>query len=186
MTGFLSDWEKCAIVGCGPTAKFFDGKCDSIGVNDAWKYKRTGMLLVVDPKRNFRNEGRLDYIMKCTPEKFFYYDGFLEWKDAHNAEVYHATKWQGHLDPGKIYTSMSTPFVALSMAIYLGYDQITIYGADYYNHPNFNPDSIKTKNRFDGELRNFKDIAAEALKIGVNVFCGHRASALSEVMEVKR
>jgi len=55
---------KCAIIACGPTAKFFLGGCDSIGVNDAWKFHRTKYLLVVDPKRNFRNEGRLEYIQK--------------------------------------------------------------------------------------------------------------------------
>ncbi len=177
---------KCAIVACGPTAKFFHGGCDSIGVNDAWKFHRTKYLLVVDPKRNFRDEGRLEYIQKCKPEKFYYYYRWLEWKDSHNSEMYHAIKWQGHLDPNKIYTSMSTPFVALSMAIHLGYEEITIHGADYYNHKNFNPDSRSTRGRFDGELRNFKDIALEALKIGVSVYCGHRASALSEVMKVKR
>lgn len=178
--------RKCAIVACGPTAKFFQGGCDSIGVNDAWKYHHTGMLLVADPKRNFRNEGRLQFIEKCSPEKFFYYYRFSEWKDACNAEVYHAIKWQGHLAPGKVYTSMSTPFVATSMAICLGYGEITIYGADYYNHKNFSPDSLKTRNRFDTELRNFKELSSEAIKIGVGVYCGHRASALSEVMKVKR
>ncbi len=178
--------EQCAIVACGPTAKFFHGGCDSIGVNDAWKFFKTPYLLVADPKKNFRDEGRLDYISGCTPKKFFYYYKFSEWKDMHNAESYHAIKWQGNLDAGKIHTSMSTPFVALSMAIHLGYDEIVIYGADYYNHKNFNPDSLKTRRRFDTELRNFKDIAAGALKIGVGVYCGHRASALSEVLKVKR
>ncbi len=178
--------NRCAIIACGPTSKFFNGGCGSIGVNDAWKFFRTDYLLVADPKRNFRNEGRLGYISKCRPDKFFYYYKFAEWKDMHNSESYHAIKWAGHLDPNKIYTSMSTPFVALSMAIHLGYEQITVYGADYYNHKNFNPDTRATRNRFDTELRNFSELSAEALKIGVGVFCGHRASALSEVMEVKR
>ncbi|HDY86898.1 MAG TPA: hypothetical protein ENH82_02145 [bacterium] len=178
--------NKCAIIACGPTAKFFHGGCDSIGVNDAWKFYRTKYLLVTDPKRNFRNEGRLDYILKCTPEVFYYYYKCGEWKDANNSEVYHAIKWQGHLDPNKIYTSMSTPFVATSMAIHLGYEEIIIYGADYYNHKNFNPDTRATRGRFDDELRNFKELALEALRIGVTVYCGHRASALSEVMKVKR
>ena len=178
--------SKIAIIGCGPTAKFFKGNHDSIGVNDAWKFNHTKYLLIVDPKRNFRNEGRLDYIEKCKPEKFFYYYKFQEWKTLHNAEEYHATRWQGHLNPKKVYTSMSTPFVAVTMAITLGYEEIIIYGADYYNHKNFNPDSIKTRNRFDHELQCFKELSKEASKIGVGVYCGHRASALSEVLKVKR
>ena len=177
---------QCAIIGCGPTAKFFNGKYDSIGVNDAWKFRRTDYLLVADTKKTFRDSGRYDFIARCKPEKFFYYYKLNEWKDMHNAEIYHAIKWQGNLDPNKIYTSMSTPFVALSMAVHLGYGEIIIYGADYYNHKNFNPDSLKTRRRFDTELRNFKGLASEALKIGVGVFCGHRASALSEVLPVKR
>ncbi len=178
--------NKCAIVGCGPTAKFFPGGFDSIGVNDAWKFKKTDWLLTCDPKRNFRNEGRLEYIERCRPEKFFYYYKFAEWKDAHNAESYHATKWNGRLSPSKVYTSMSTPFVATSMAISMGYDTIVIYGADYYNHKNFTPDRLDTRRRFDTELKNFKELSLEALKIGVGVFVGHRASALSEVLKVWR
>ena len=102
------------------------------------------------------------------------------------AEEYHAIKWQNNLATNKIYTSMSTPFVGVSMAIHLGYKEIIIYGADYYNHKNFNPDSRATKMRFDNELSNFKELAAHAQKIGVSIFCGHRSSALSEVLKIKR
>lgn len=179
--------NKCAVIGCGPTAKFFPGGFDSIGVNDAWKFKRTGWLLTCDPKRELRKgAGRLEFIMACKPLKHFYYHKFPEWKDAHNAESYHATKWDGRLDPSKIYTSMSSPFTATSMAISMGYEVIVIYGADYYNHKNFTPDRLDTRRRFDTEMHNFKELASEALRIGVRVTVGHRASALNEVLKVWR
>ncbi len=178
--------NRCAIIGCGPTAKFFSGGFDSIGVNDAWKHKRTGYLLTCDPKRELRKGDRLEYIMACKPLKHFYYYKFSEWGDAHNAESYHATKWSGRLDPSKVYTSMSSPFAATCMAISMGYDLVVIYGADYYNHKNFTPDRLDTRRRFGTELKNFKELSLEAFKIGVGIFVGHRASALSEVLKVWR
>lgn len=175
---------KCAILGCGNTAKFFKGGCDSFGVNDAWKFFKTDCLVVVDPKRNFRKEERLDFIEQCNPKKFYYFYRWLEWSKIPNGEMYHATAWNGNYKEGKIYYSNNTPFVAVSLAITLGYDEIYIYGVDFYKHKNFNPQgSHSAKRYFAKAMKDFKELKHIS---GIEMYAGHGSSAMAEIMKVKR
>lgn len=132
------------IIGTGPTRKNYkpDGN-DTIGVNDILDYIACDKVIIVDPANRF-SEGRRQAIMRSEGQYLIGYTGgskessmqYNTWKDLlPYAEYFPIYRWMGVLQPGKVFHSVSSPFVAASYGINRGYADIVFHGCDYLNHP---------------------------------------------------
>lgn len=158
------------IIGCGPSAALWNGQGESLGVNDCWKYGHpTDYLLVVDFPNKFAPK-RLNVIHRAAPKKFF--TQLPVWMQyAENIELIHLTKWRGRLEKGKINSSLTTPFIALSIAWNLGYKEIVLWGVDM--NPDFERSWIAE------EITNIRELVNLLELEGIKVWLGSKGSALT-------
>lgn len=183
----------CNIIGCGETAKYWDGSGDSIGVNDCWKWgHRTDYLMVLDNPERFIPD-RAETIRNSNPHHFITYSyGWL--KQFYNGNVprenlnfkelwctngtelihYRFSQWKGHLTKDRIWYANTSPFPAISLAYLLGYTEIVLWGVDFINHAKWRIGF----NRMDFEADNYKQLYTQLLENGVSVYLGHEGSML--------
>ena len=161
------------IVACGPTAELWDGKGESLGVNDCEKTgKKVDKLLVVDFPLKFSKE-RFDVIQNSSAD---FYTQLMAWNKykPHRFNLINFNRWRGRLEPGKVACSLTSPFVAISLAWSWGYQEIILWGVDMNNRREYH----------DEEVSNIKSLCACLWKDGVRVVLGTEGSALS-FLEVK-
>lgn len=166
-----------SIVGLGFTAEgWYNTNCDlSIGCNDALKWGRnTDWLLVVN--RKFGKD-REELIRRSKPKRFFttipYFKQFFL-----KAEDLRLLRYSKHVEKGRVYSSKTSPFIALCLAFNAGAKDIILHGVDLTAHP-----VIKDKLR-DYELRNFEHICKEMNKQGTTVWVSSDKSSLSKFLPV--
>jgi hypothetical protein len=169
--------ETVFVLGLGETLKFFrDYDKPTIGVNDIWSRVRTEIIVCVDAPFKF-DEKRKRIISGSDPSTF--YSHLYDWK-AQFPETFSKIKLNnpgGEFKEKLIYQSNNSPFVACSIAYTLGFKNIVLYGVDFNSH--------KKLNGYDTLKRINKDFLwlNENLKTrGVNMFVGHRASKLSDIL----
>jgi len=160
------------IIGCGYSAKDWflqlpypmTGILKSvitIGVNDCIKWGiDTDYLMLIDSLNGFKNEPeRVKTISKSKAKILTHGD---TWKKIFSR--YEVLKLQGfskHLNKKHVYSSKSSPFVALSYAFNLGAENIVMWGVDMNDHQLFRPG---TKLQ-DYELRQFEKITTLIMMI---------------------
>lgn len=164
-----------SVIGCGSTAEgWFNTPSDlSIGVNDCLKWgKNTDWLVVIN--RKFDKE-REDLIINSNPKRFFttiYYWNKL----FSHAETLRLQRFSKHVKKGHVYSSKTSPFVALSLAFNAGASDVIMFGTDMNDHP-----VIKDKLR-DYELRQFERFCREIAKQGCQTWVSSEESKLSEFL----
>lgn len=173
---------KVQIVACGQSAStWHEHKSEfdlSIGVNDCAKWGHApDHLLVIDSPKRFTKE-RID-IIKSTPAKFFTRDD--QWKSIlPSYEKVRLQPFSKHLKKGHVYSSKTSPFVALSLAFNMGATDVVLFGVDLINHQTFNP---KNKLR-DYELRQYENFCRLLLAQGTQTWISSEESALSKFLPV--
>lgn len=175
--------ETIFVLGLGETLKFFnDFKAPTIGVNDIWSKVKTQIVVCVDQPSKFVPD-RLNTIKNCKPKIFF--SQLKEW-GKYITEPYYWNVPIVAVDHRKtpfrenvIYHSNNSPFVACSLASTLNYKNIVIYGVDFNNHPKLKGSFALTR-----IVKDFDWLKGNLEKRGIELFVGHRASKLSEVMPV--
>lgn len=166
-----------SVIGCGPTAEgWHNTPCDlSIGCNDCARFgKDTDWLVVVN--RRFPSE-REDFIIHSNPKRFFttiYYWNKL----FSHAETLRLQRFSKHVKKGHVYSSKTSPFVALSLAFNAGAKDVILFGVDLVSHP-----VIKDKLR-DYELRQFERFCREIAKQGCQTWVSSKDSSLSKFLPV--
>lgn len=167
----------CSIIGCGNSGKdWFNTPCDlSIGVNDCAKFGRDPDWLVL-VNRRFTPER--EKIIKATKAKRVL-TSIKHWKDHFkNAEEIRLQPFGKHLKKGHIYSSKTSPFIAMSLAFNAGATDIILFGVDLKTHP-----VIKDK-ILNHELRQWELFTRELKKYKVNVWVSSGESALSKFLPV--
>ena len=163
------------IIGCGSTAEgWFNHPHDlSIGVNDCLKWgKDTEWLLVVNRKFSAEREA---IIRRSKPQKFF--TTIPYWQDVFpKHETLRLQRYPKRVKKGHVYSSKTSPFIALSMAFNAGAKDVVLFGVDLVSHP-----VIKDKLR-DYELRNFAHICQEMASQGTKVWVSSKESSLSKFL----
>lgn len=127
------------VIGCGPSGANWNGKGYSIGVNDCQKFGNpVDRLIVVN--QDFEPE-RMSIIQQSRPK-----DGLwsqLAFWTVHPCYKHLFTKQFHHVASDKyIYHSISSPFIAVSMAAFMGADDIVMWGVDFTDHPVVNGDRL--------------------------------------------
>lgn len=153
------------IIGCGESAANWDGKGESIGVNDCWKYGNpTDYLVLVNGIRKFPPQ-RLATIINSLPKRVITH--LAEWREVMRCPVDLITfgLWNNQLLPGRIFHAETSPFVAMSWAYREGYDEMILWGVDFKTHQTYSPGLPS----YEGEMKQYESFI-EALTIkGVTI-----------------
>lgn len=167
-----------SIIGCGTTAKdWFNTPCDiSIGCNDMARFGRDPDWLVL-VNRRFTPER--EKIIKATKAKRVL-TSIKHWKDHFkNAEEIRMQQPFGkHLKKGHVYSSKTSPFIAMSLAFNAGATDIILFGVDLNNHP-----AIKDK-LLNYELRQWELFCRKLKEYKVNVWVSSCESKLSNFLPI--
>lgn len=156
------------IIACGPSAEQWNGQGESLGVNDCEKTgKPVERLLVIDFPLKFTQE-RFKVIQESNA---VFYTQLISWNKykPHRFNLIQFNRWRGRLEPGKVNHSLTSPFVAISLAWNWGYQEIILWGVDMMNGRPYH----------DEEVRNMKDLCACLWKDGTKVWAGAEGGALS-------
>lgn len=174
---------KFAILGTGNSIKDFipSPEITTVGVNDIEKFIRTDYIVCVDPPRVFNKE-RLKIITESKPKTFFTLKGndgedYDEWqKYFKNIKQFKQAEPRGNPDMLSSETylpvSICSPFSACCVAYKLGAKEITLYGVDLINHPNFSEELIQRI------IKDFVKLKVELEKRGVKLFVGSKETRL--------
>ena len=165
---------KVAIIGCGESARYWGrNQFDlSIGVNDCFKFGYTpSQLVVINFERKFTPD-RLKTILATRPKKVWTHTS--TWKrHFSDAEVIKLSPFNGYVRNGLIYSSKTSPMVALSLAVKQGATEIVIYGIDFQNHPSYRQGTKQG----DHEVKNYLKFFEQLSKRGIKVWRGADGSA---------
>lgn len=177
-----------SIVACGKSAEGWQNTpCDySIAVNDAFKFAHpfNELLLINSPK--MFEPSRLEVIKKTQCNKVKTNSG--NWsKIFPQQEIIRLQSFGKYLKKGHIYSSKSSPFVALSLAFNLGATDVILHGVDMENHKVFNPNNRHgtTEYRmFNYELRNIQELTRMMADEGTKVWLSKNVGALNQFLNV--
>lgn len=160
------------IIGCGPTAKEWDGLGDSLGCNDCEIYGNPVQnLLVIDWPLKLG-----DRFHTIKESKAVFWTQLSAWsKYKEDIKMIAIRRWQGQLPQQPIVAlSNTSPFVAVGLAHSWGYQEIILWGVDMLRDKPYNRE----------EISNFKELVSCLVKEGVKVYLGCKGSAL-EFIPVK-
>lgn len=163
-----------SIVACGESAReWYKTPCDlSIGCNDCVKFgHEVDYLVIVNAPDKFNARAkngfadRIGTITRSKPKRFFCYDA--KWKPYFpNYELLALKPFSGSVQSGRVYKSVTSPFVAITLAFSHGATDIILWGVDLVNHPN-----IKNKT-LSSEVSNYKRLFDALERKHVNVWLG--------------
>lgn len=150
-------------------------------MNDCEKFgKKVAALVVVNSSFELERE----QIIKNTIAPAGFYSQLTYWADHPNYKVLPPMKEfhgrENRLEVGWLYSSRSSPFIAISLAAYLGHNNITLYGVDFEKHP------ILKDDRLDREVDAYKRFIEWLHNRGVNVFLSTDYGALRGFIPVKK
>lgn len=168
-----------SVVACGSSAcDWYKTPCDySIGVNDCGKWiAAVNELLIVNHPKNFTPE-RLETIKRTKFDKVKTNSGNWD-KIFPQNEIIRMQSFGKYLKKGHIYSSKSSPFVAMSIAFNMGATDVILHGCDYLNHP-----AIKDKllNYEIRQIQNFTRLMADQ---GTKTWLAKDYGALTKILNV--
>lgn len=181
-----------SVIGCGDSAKewFKTPVHMSIGVNDAFKFGHQFDYLVCvnSPLKFFPSakNGRVDRLKTITetkPKKFYCHDS--RWKDHFaNYQLLTMRPFIGKYIKGRIYSSKTSPFVAITLAASLGATEIIIWGVDMITHHKFSALApAKHQRDFDLELSYYMILFEELEKHGIKCYVGNENTVLKRYLQ---
>lgn len=169
------------IVACGITGSTWNGEGGSIGVNDCERFgNKVASLVVVNSDFELP---RLQ-IIKNTIAPAGFYSQLTYWFNQPNYKplppMKRFTGRENKQEAGWVYTSRTSPFIAISLAAHLGHSEIVLYGVDFEAHPVVNGE------RLAREVENYKKLIDHLHIRGVNVFLSTDYGALRGFVPVKK
>lgn len=163
-----------SVIGCGESAReWYKTPCDlSIGVNDMFKFgAQPNQLVLINFQRKFDKQ-RLDTILKTRPEKVWTHTSTWQ-KHFSNAVIMKLTTFNGYLRDGLIYSSKTSPMVAVSLAVRQQATEIILWGCDFKDHSTYR---TGTKDG-DYEVKTYLKFFQEIQKRGIKIWLGANGSA---------
>lgn len=170
-----------SVVACGQSAQdWFKTPCDlSIGCNDMLKFgAHPDQLVVINFQRKFTPE-RLKTILSTRPKKVWTHTSTWQ-KHFSNAVVIKLSPFNGFVRDGLIYSSKTSPMVAMSLAVKQGATEIIIWGVDFLTHPAY---KTGTKSG-DFEVKNYLRFFEQLNKRGIKVWRGADGSVFDSQLPI--
>lgn len=177
-----------SVIGCGSSGK--DWKtlpCNlSIGVNDMYKFGHSpDWLVVVNMPRKFESE-RLRNITATKPKRFLTHAVRAWSQHIRNKELEYLknmTNFHSRVTlfrPNYIYTSQTSPIVAMSLAYNAGAKEIILWGVDFRDHSKYREGTTAG----DREIKVYQHFISLLEKKGIKVYLGSPGSALDKFVPV--
>lgn len=163
-----------SIVACGPSGALWPGTGPSIGVNDYLKWgKQADSVIVVNS--NFSHE-RMSLIRQ---HKGIFYSTLKFWaKEAHYKPI-QTRKFSRSVETGVIYHSITSPFIAISLAFVQGHREIVLYGVDFVDHPIVKDYTLRR------EVEQYLRLIGLLEKHGTRVYLGVQSGVFKNLLKVK-
>lgn len=154
---------RASIIGCGSTGSLWDGQGFSIGVNDCLKFgKPVNAIVCVNI---FNKELHRQQIVKDTVTTHgFYSSNTRFWTYRPDYKKMDMRQWQGRYIKDRIYWSHTSTFIAITLAVQLGYAEIVLYGCDLTDHKTVKNNILKH------EVKNTLELVGELEKYGIKVY----------------
>jgi hypothetical protein len=152
------------IIACGETGRLWDGTGFSIGVNDCWKFgKPTDALVCVNV---FLNEpARQKIVSESRPAAGFYSSNTRMWINHPNyIPMLNLKRFEGKYVKGELYYRHTSTFIAITLAVKLGYTEIVLYGHDLTNHKH-----VKSR-ILEGEIKSTLELVKHLEKLEIKVY----------------
>jgi len=181
------------IVGCGQTAKDWIPRGHSIGVNDAWKWGKPTDSLVVCNRPSQFGKDRYQTIVNSTPQ-YFYTQGDAWPMHVKAPKISRKSRlistnpihpetrfihWSGTLYPETVFFSNTSPFIAISLAFFLGAKEIIMWGCDFVDHKIYNSGEPSTVRQ---EVEVYMDLIREMKIQGCQVYLGAKGTAFDNLI----
>lgn len=166
------------IVACGQSSNGWIPRGTTIAVNDALRYGAdTDYLILVNAPRKFTKE-RLDIIRKSKAHVLT--NSPKEWgKIFPNCEkITRMISFNSRILKGFVYSSATSPIIAISTAIRMGGTEIILYGVDMLNHRTYSQGTKKGLREIGVYQRFFQDCK----RINVKVYLGALGTAFDEML----
>ncbi len=154
----------CHVIGLGASAAQWDGKGFSIGVNDAFRFKPTNHLIVINSFKNLPE--RATIIQQSKPEIFWSH--LREYEHRPDYQRLSMKHFMRKFEPDTVYHSNNSPFVAVTLAYKLGYREIVLWGVDFIDHRNIKEGS----DRLNIALQDYANLQKGLLQNGASMFVG--------------
>jgi hypothetical protein len=152
------------IIALGNTGRLWDGSGFSIGVNDAWKFgKPTDAIVCVNVFLD--NPERQRIVRESRPPAGFYSSNTRMWVSHPNyIPMLNLKRFEGKYVKGELYYRHTSTFIAITLAVKLGYTEIVLYGHELTNHKH-----VKSR-ILEGEIKSTLELVRELEKHGIKVY----------------
>lgn len=145
------------IVGLGDSANGWGNQvkqpCKTIGINDAERWGWTfDIICCFNSITKFSKEPiRLNAIINSKCPDGFYSHSTTWMQHFRTMRVTHHQAYNELVRKGRVYSSRTTPFVAMSIAYNLGASEIVFWGVDFITHSVYRPGN----KYYDKEVNNY-------------------------------
>lgn len=158
----------CQIIALGDSAKHWNGQGFSIGVNDSFKFGHNiNWLVVINSPTRFKDEpDRRKIITESKPDKFFsntpaWEKHFPDWQKLNLINFSYSHRQV----KGRLWSSKTSPFVAICLAVQSGYTELVLWGIDMLTHKYYNPGTKAFNSEYKNYLKLFEKLNQEGVKI---------------------
>lgn len=166
------------VVACGESARHWIPRGITIGSNDVLKFGRdTDYLILANSPGKFKPE-RLNIIKKSKAKILV--TSVNQWKPYFPAceRIQKVTTFNKMIMKGYCQTSVTTPIMALSIAIRMGATEIIMWGVDLLNHKSY----AKGTKAGDREIDKYKMYFKECERLKIKVWRGADGTAFDDVV----
>jgi hypothetical protein len=168
-----------SIIATGSSAQDFIPRGHVIGCNDAARWgKQLNSLVVCNRPQQFSKE-RYEIIRATKCETFYSHKSawkaeFPGWKKIN------LVPWYGTYNRGQIYSSNTSPIIAVTLAAKIGAKEIIMWGVDMMNHHLFNTGNHQTKKEVDIYLQLHEQLKENDIRL----WLGNTGTAFDNVIPV--
>lgn len=159
------------IIATGSSAQNFIPRGHVIGCNDAARLGKLDSLVVCNRPQQFSKE-RYEIIKNTKVENFYSHKSAWA-KEFPSWQKINLTPWYGTYHKGQIYSSNSSPIIAITLVVKLGAKDIIMWGADFKNHAIFHEGNPQTKR----EVEVYIDLYHALKQCGVSLYIGATGTA---------
>lgn len=162
------------VIATGSSALNFTPRGHVIGCNDASRFGKLDSLVVCNRPQQFSKE-RYEIIKNTQCENF--YSHKQGWsKEFPSWTRISLVTWYGHYRKGQIYSSNSSPIIAITLAVKLGAKDIIMWGCDFKDHHIFNDSNPQTQK----EITVYRELFDGLMQADIRLWLGSNYGALSE------
>jgi hypothetical protein len=148
-----------------------------------WGHKLNALVVINSPSRFKDEPERMNIIVNSKPDTFYcnnpsWEKYFPDWKLLSLVSF----SYSHRRIKGRLWSSKTSPFVAICLAVTLGATDVVLWGVDMVTHKYFNPQTKAFDHEYNNYLKLFEKLKAE----GITVWRGSDGSCFDNDLELYR